>query len=226
MENLTKNDIIEILKREPPVKALVEESHTLCIGDFGKKLLHQVSGIEEKLFPDLVKPKGRRGKFMIRGTTGNLFINYEVKLEGEKLMLEIFFVKDATHMDSGAEQTIKLSTQELQYGTRYYFTCDCGRKCNKLYLPKNSLFVCRICSELAYESTRINKKSLGGLPYYVHKRIKLAKLRESMDRISYNGRPTKRAIRFFRQWNNLEESYNADIKSLANKQFAEAVLTS
>ncbi len=225
MQNFTRNDILELLKKDMPAKALVEEAHALSIGDFGKKLIFSESGLDKLLFPDLVKEtiRGKKGKFILRGTVGNLFINYEVKMEADDPFVDLFFVRDPTKMDGGSEQTIKLTAQELQYGTRYYFMCGCGRRCNKLYLPQNNLFACRICCDLTYESTRINKNTMGGLSFYVHRRIKLAKIREGMDRISYNSKPTKRASRFFRQWNELEEFINTDTKRLANQQFAEVL---
>ena len=61
---------------------------------------------------------------------------------------------------------------------------------------------------------------MNGLPYYIGRKIKLAKMRENIDRISYDGKTTKRATRFFRLYENLEKNYSEQTKIMARQLFS------
>lgn len=215
MENMSPEELIKSFGIPKENKELTEECFQLKIKHFGKKVIHPLKPLS--CFDRPRRPQGRSGKFYIQGPTGKLFISYEVNFTRGEPAFELFFTKDATNIDGGHNQTIKLETQELHYGTRWYFTCECGKRCNILYLSSRSgFFACRTCQNLAYESSRINKKTMNGLLYYTSRKLKLAKIRESLDRISYNGRPTKRATRFFRMLEELENSVDNATKSQAN----------
>ncbi len=54
------------------------------------------------------------------------------------------------------EDAIALETTEPYFGgLRWWFQCECGRRCAKLYLPPGALrFKCRTCHRLRYSSQR------------------------------------------------------------------------
>jgi hypothetical protein len=62
---------------------------------------------------------------------------------------------------SDPQQVIYLHTTPCGFGgVRWWFGCPrCGRRCGKLYLRKGSVFLCRICHDLTYESC-IDGKSM------------------------------------------------------------------
>lgn len=204
-------------------KGLVEESFQLKSRYFGRGLLHPAQSLADELY-GTKSMDGRKGKFEIKGSAGSLFVSYTVSLGTGSPVLKLFYIKDPTKMDGGQTQEITLDTQELHYGTRWYFSCEgCSKRTNSLYLPTIGLqFACRTCQNLTYESCRTAKTSMNGIPYYVSRKIKLAHTRESIDRISYRGQTTKRAARFFRMYDRLENSYTEQTKSMAYKLFAVA----
>lgn len=115
-----------------------------------------------------------------------------------------YYVEYGTEYDylvinySEIEQRIKLAESELRYGPRSWFTCECDRRVNKLYLPPQAnLFKCRHCHNLAYELTTFNKKTkLSELAYRTHHMIKLTNTRQEMRSIFYNGKFTQKFERF------------------------------
>ena len=93
-------------------------------------------------------------------------------------------------------QKILLSNHELTFGTRTYLTCGCGLRTNALYL-KNEIFACRKCLKLKYASAVINRTSKHGKFIYQQTQIlKLMDMRESMNRIFYKSRYSKRFTHF------------------------------
>lgn len=62
----------------------------------------------------------------------------------------------ASWIRAAARQELALtSTAPPLGGSRWWFTCPCGRRSGKLYLPfGGESFACRICHELAYQSRR------------------------------------------------------------------------
>lgn len=102
--------------------------------------------------PSLVAQK--EGSFNV--PRNGLLIDFNVEQEGmdEYLVLE---------SGNGRPQRIKLAYVELYLGTRTLFECDCGRRAHKLYLPPHGhLFKCRLCWELSYKSSGINKNTPQG----------------------------------------------------------------
>jgi hypothetical protein len=57
------------------------------------------------------------------------------------------------------KQAVSLYTTALNFGgVRWWFRCPrCGRRCANLYLPRGSLFLCRICHDLTYQSCILGK---------------------------------------------------------------------
>ena len=94
------------------------------------------------------------------------------------------------------EQRIRLTEGELHFGPRSMFICDCGTRVGKLYLPSHAIqFKCRKCHNLAYQSTTINRTSKHGK--FLHQQsqiLKLADMRDKMNRIFYKSRYTKRFL--------------------------------
>jgi hypothetical protein len=52
-------------------------------------------------------------------------------------------------------QTIYFRSSAVTYGRRFYFVCECGRCCGKLFFPPGAnRFACRSCHRLRYDSQR------------------------------------------------------------------------
>lgn len=101
---------------------------------------------------------------------------------------------------TGSTQHIEIASQELNFGTRNRFICECGRSCNYLYLPTvNDIFKCRNCHRLRYELSGINRRTKHGqLLYVTNRTIKLINLRSSITRPLYRSRYTKRMNTFIK----------------------------
>jgi hypothetical protein len=57
------------------------------------------------------------------------------------------------------KQAVYLSPTALHFGgMRWWFSCPgCRRRCAKLYLPRGSVFLCRSCHDLTYQSCIVGK---------------------------------------------------------------------
>ncbi len=98
-------------------------------------------------------------------------------------------------------QRILLSQRELKFGPRYYLSCGCGNKTNSLFL-KRGYFACRRCQNLHYRSTRINKTSdHGQLLFIENRRLRLIEEREKISRPIYQGRYTRRFLKWLGRCN-------------------------
>lgn len=75
-----------------------------------------------------------------------------------------FFCVGGTFCEGGS-QTIPLSTTRPHLGgNRFWFVCGCGRRSGKLYLPSGeTVFRCRRCYDLTYESAQQHSKELDEL---------------------------------------------------------------
>jgi hypothetical protein len=72
-------------------------------------------------------------------------------------------------------QAVYLHPTALHFGgVRWWFSCPrCGRQCAKLYLPRGSVFLCRLCHDLTYQSCIVGKSMnafsrLNGLGLWFH----------------------------------------------------------
>jgi hypothetical protein len=102
---------------------------------------------------------------------------------------------------NGSEpQKIKISEQELSFGTRHYFVCDCGRQACRLFMPDGKTKLrCRSCYGLNYELSMINRNSIHGrLLYVTNRKLKLINKQITLNRIFYMGRYTQRYVRFLK----------------------------
>lgn len=203
---------------EEPTRSTIEESCELKTKYFGKKLLEPVNHIEERMYDINTTREGKSGKFIVKCPGGHLMVSYKVILSEKSPAIEIFFTRDSTRLDGGTSQTIQIETDELPMGRRFYFLCECGKKCKSLFITESyGLFQCRACQKLVYESSKICRRTMGGLQYYIHRLKKLTETREKMDRITYRGMPTKRAARFFRMYAKLDQEYSPIMKEMAKK---------
>jgi hypothetical protein len=56
---------------------------------------------------------------------------------------------------AGFTQSIFFRSSAVTYGGRFYFACECGRSCGKLFFPPGAnRFACRRCHKLRYDSQR------------------------------------------------------------------------
>jgi hypothetical protein len=54
---------------------------------------------------------------------------------------------------AGIAERILFRSSAVRFGLRFYFVCECGRSCGKLFLPfGEKRFACRRCHALRYES--------------------------------------------------------------------------
>jgi hypothetical protein len=160
------------------MKTLIENSFALSTNSLKK---------------DLYKARDREP---VEGTLNVIYNNkpsildYKIEYTGGETYLEVFFNIEP--------QRILLSEYELTFGTRTYLTCGCGARTNALYL-KLGFFACRDCQKLSYRSTTINSKSEHGkFLYQQSKRLKLMDMRESIGRIFYKSKYTKRFMRWLK----------------------------
>lgn len=97
------------------------------------------------------------------------------------------------------KQTISIETLKLPLGEKKYFQCKCGKRCSVLYLrPAGGYFACRQCNKLTYEVKTINKKLMDGALYRLNRLNKLMEKSDSIDRVFYAGKPTKRVASFLK----------------------------
>lgn len=101
-------------------------------------------------------------------------------------------------VDGKEPQRITVEFEEVTFGARSYFRCDCGHKATKLYLPPcGARFACRKCHGLQYQLASFDRHSVAGRKIYRMNRLhKLSNSRASMGRIFYNGKYTKKFERF------------------------------
>lgn len=169
----------------PKSKYLVEDCYSLSLHQLGKKLL----------WPERV------GKVKIVTSSNGqsqLKIAYAVNSNSEgKAWINISYVRKKSNEPTIIKNIIEIDEEVISYGIRPFLVCDCGRRCNKLYLrPSHDLFACRHCLNLVYELTTINKDSLvGSLSYKLIRAFKLDDANAKVRCITYNGKLTRRARR-------------------------------
>lgn len=167
-------------------KGLVEESATLKISDFGKKLLYAEYGDESC-------PNGeRQGSFCVGKGINAMRVKYEYS---PMIAMNMIFVEAIREKDGRTSyQEIMLDIIPLSYGLRPYFLCsNCGKRCDNLYMAKHDFLYCRDCQDLTYELTRVKKSSLDGFAYPVALIDKIDQKQRKVKRIYYNGKMTRKA---------------------------------
>ncbi|MBA7519383.1 hypothetical protein ES705_11461 [subsurface metagenome] len=89
---------------------------------------------------------------------------------------------------------VRLGPTKCNYGgQRWWFICkNCQRRVGVLYLG-DSGFACRHCYNLTYESRNESRRGFFGA---IETMFKAEKIREGMKRRFYNGKPTRKMIRY------------------------------
>jgi hypothetical protein len=178
------------LENKKTATGLVEECYKLSIGDLGKHLLYPIgSNRMYAQHKELENLKGKSGEVILSALYSFklLKVNYRVHFD-DVLRLEIFFGSNY--------QIIPLDTTELYYGTNVYMLCSCGRRCQVLYMRKDTVnrFACRDCLNLKYEMTTFNRNTqLGVYSVLLHRHQKLMAKQLGVKRIDYNGNITRKA---------------------------------
>lgn len=133
--------------------------------------------------------------------------------QGEGYMRLVYTQTDReTEEKKDFDYQVQLTTTLCKFGgQRYWFICPlikkdriCGRRVGTLYKGGN-YFGCRHCFELTYSSRKANRN----YKYYYLFRLldvdsKIEKIRETMKRSFYAGRPTKKLRRIMRLDRGLE----------------------
>lgn len=201
-------------KTKPSKRRLVEDAIKLRLSDFGRGLLHPVwhQGAEKK------------GVVNIEGGKGSIKVSYEVKLDHDgRPELHLSFNTRPNDQYRMSGQVIDLAVEMATFGVRPYFQCKCGHKANVMYLASDcNHFRCRTCSNLIYESQLVNKHTLGGFKYSIHKYIKLADSREQIKREFYRGHYTKKMRTFFKRYQYFNGAVSEEMRALAMAQIISA----
>ena len=93
-------------------------------------------------------------------------LNYEIRHYGPDGRA-ICFLRQALTFDGslrmGSGQTLPVTTTRPHFGgKRYWFRCECGRRSGRLYLTAGeTLFRCRLCCDLTYQSAQEHKTRRG-----------------------------------------------------------------
>ena len=207
-------------------KNLAEDSFRISISDFGKKLLYpanikEMDNLDYLLNKEAGTLKGKEESFNIQNGSDSLYVSFRVELNKTPKTLELSFKKKADSLEE-RNQSIELEEDIATFGIRFFFRCSCGRKSTVFYLPKEEYsFKCRECAKIIYESQTINRNTMGGLFWYMHRMLKLAKRQEGIKRMFYGDKRTKKNQRFtdlLNEWNN-EINKEAMIKAGKFSQF-------
>lgn len=127
---------------------------------------------------------------------GGLKIRYrERKFEGERLVDITFNIGR-----QWITQSIVVETWPVGYGLRRYWQCQCEKPCSVLYLrPDYHTFACRECLNLKYSLSYLNRYTkVGKLLYRAHWANKAMNLQESITRVDYGGKYTRKATRLMK----------------------------
>ena len=155
---------------------------------FSVSSIRQDLGRSRRMEPDI------KGIFNISQGNRKLLCEYWIDYSNNETFL---FISTGT---SNLPQRILLSKQELYFGSRSYFVCECGKRVIKLYIPSGRAnFACRSCCGLQYELSTINRSSThGAFLYKTNRTLKLINQRADMNRIIYKGSYTRRYNRFLK----------------------------
>lgn len=112
------------------------------------------------LLTDLFKPSDALKRFYIfsvqdgdwKNICGNF--KYHAPINGEEAYMTFTVVRQKGKEKYEREYAIGIDTTKANYGTRYWFKCECGLRSAYIYmLPDDDEFHCRACCDLTYFST-------------------------------------------------------------------------
>ena len=111
----------------------------------------------------------------------------------EELNVDYEAISDTLYIKYGdSEQGIEIQRIVAFRGYKTYFVCECGKRRKALYL-RTERFQCRVCAELLYVSTRIDRNTANGKIFSDFARLtRIVERREAMPSIWYKNRPTKK----------------------------------
>ena len=128
-------------------------------------------------------------------------------LSGDNYMRLMYTQTDyETHQKGDYDYKVQLVTTSCRFGgERYWFICPlvknnrvCGRRVGTLYKGGN-YFGCRHCYDLTYSSRKVNRSwKYGYLAKLLDVEDKISRVRETMKRSFYAGKPTKKMRRIMR----------------------------
>ena len=127
--------------------------------------------------------------------TGSVSYHVDICHPGDE---HIRFKYTTTIRDTGEkidrDYKVRLVSTKCNYGGhRWWFICNyCQRRVGVLYIG-NSDFACRHCYNLTYES---RNEPRGGFYGFMNNIFKAEKIREGIKRCFYNGKPTKKMLRY------------------------------
>jgi hypothetical protein len=208
-------------KDKTPKKNLAEQSFRLALSDFGRGLLLPKEKIENEnlyfLYQEAGELKGAAGSLELENGNRSLKMLYSVNLNKRPKRLTLYFSTNPEDKSQTIKQTLELAESVATFGIRPYFACECGRSASVLYKPNGQrLFKCRICSRITYESARINKQSLNGLAYFVHKLTKLADKRENIKRMYHAGHLTRKGQALMAEYEAWQKEVEGRREALVN----------
>lgn len=193
-----------------PQKNLAENCFKIVLSDFGRKIFWSNGEKQQK-----------NGKFTIKNSRQKLFVSYSIFLDKRPALLKIWFTDNPKELYRGMGQEIEIEEDIATFGVRPYLKCTCENNAQVLYKPSDqALFSCRQCSNVKYESSSLNKSTMGGLFYYTHKLIKLANKRQQIDRMIYANKFTKKAQNLFNAYNKWSIRIPDEVRQLAELQVA------
>ena len=203
-------------------KNLSEDSFRICIGDFGKRLLYPVDAEGFDDFDYLFNKeaealRGKEGSFVVSNGIEKKYISFSVNLNNTPKTIKLFLKKKADSSE-GFDQEVEIEEDVITFGIRPFFRCSCGKNATVLYMTENrNLFSCRDCSNIAYESQRLNRHTMQGLFYYSSRLLKLFEAREKIDRMFYAGKLSRKGKRLFDKYDKLSKDINIKTRNKAEE---------
>ena len=96
-------------------------------------------------------------------------------------------------------QAVPLALQQITYGLKTYFVCECGKRCSKLFCHPQILYMfkCAKCHNLRYKLSSIYRQGRIGMQMYMLEQFnKFIDNGKKCPRIFYNGKETKPFIAY------------------------------
>lgn len=209
-------------------KSLAEDSFKICIGDFGKKLLYPTNAKELNDFDYLTDKeagalRGKQGSFIISNGLEKKYISFSVNLNDTPKTIELFLKEKADSSD-GVDQKIEIEEDIVTFGIRPFFKCSCGKNATVLYMTGDrNLFSCIDCSNIIYESQRLNRHTMKGLFYYSSRLLKLFIKREKIKRLFYGGKLSRKGKKLFDRYDKLNKDIDIETRQKAEKHLLSVI---
>jgi len=209
-------------------KNLAEDSFRISISDFGKKLLYPINAKELNNFDYLTDKEtgtleGKKGSFTISNGLEKKCISFSVNLNNTPKTIELFIKKSADSSER-VYQDIELEEDIATFGVRLFFRCSCGKNATVLYMTGDrNLFSCRDCSDITYESQRLNRHTMKGLFYYSSRILKLFETREKIKRLFYGGKLSRKGKKLFDKYDKLNKDIDTETRQKAEEHLLSAM---